>query len=73
MIKIGQRTGNPLSEIRGVLDALPAERADSARNWAALSIRWRRSLDDRIVRLTAPRNQIADQLQRTISSLPRSE
>lgn len=58
VIKIGQRAGIPLSEIREVLDTLPADRAVSARNWAALSNRWKRSLDDRIARLTALRNQL---------------
>ena len=58
VIKIGQRAGIPLSEIRNVLDTLPADRAVSARNWAALSNRWKRSLDDRIARLTALRDQL---------------
>ena len=58
VIKIGQRAGVPLSEIRDVLDTLPADRAVSARNWAALSKRWKRSLEDRIARLTALRDQL---------------
>lgn len=58
VIKIGVRAGIPLSEIRDVLDTLPADRAVSARNWAALSNRWKRSLDDRIARLTALRDQL---------------
>ncbi len=58
VIKIGQRAGIPLSEIRDVLDTLPEDRAVSARNWSALSNRWKRSLDDRIARLTALRNQL---------------
>src|SRR5215469_635561 len=47
VIKIGQRAGIPLGEIRSVLDTLPADRAVSARSWAALSNRWKRSLDAR--------------------------
>jgi MerR family redox-sensitive transcriptional activator SoxR len=58
VIKIGQRAGIPLTEIREVLDTLPEDRAISARNWAALSNRWKRSLDDRIARLTALRDQL---------------
>lgn len=58
VIKIGQRAGIPLAEIRGVLATLPADRAVSARNWAALSNRWKRSLDDRIARLSALRDQL---------------
>ncbi|HEV3090013.1 MAG TPA: redox-sensitive transcriptional activator SoxR [Candidatus Cybelea sp.] len=58
VIKIGQRAGIPLAEIREVLDTLPADRAVSARNWAALSKRWKERLDDRISRLTALRNQL---------------
>ncbi|MBV8725386.1 MAG: redox-sensitive transcriptional activator SoxR [Candidatus Eremiobacteraeota bacterium] len=58
VIKIGQRAGIPLSEIRDVLDTLPADRAVSAKSWAALSRRWKGSLDDRIARLTALRDQL---------------
>jgi len=58
VIKIGQHAGIPLAEIREVLDTLPADRAVSARNWAALSHRWKRSLDDRIARLTALRDRL---------------
>jgi MerR family redox-sensitive transcriptional activator SoxR len=58
VIKIGQRAGIPLTEIRDVLDTLPADRAINAKNWAALSKRWKRNLDDRIARLTALRDQL---------------
>jgi MerR family redox-sensitive transcriptional activator SoxR len=56
VIKIGQRAGISLAEIRGVLSTLPADRAVSAKNWATLSKRWQRSLDERIARLTALRD-----------------
>ena len=56
VIKIGQRAGISLAEIREILDTLPHDRAVSARNWAALSRRWKASLDDRIARLTALRD-----------------
>jgi len=58
VIKIGQRAGIPLTEIREMLDTLPADRAINAKSWAALSKRWKRSLDDRIARLTALRDQL---------------
>ncbi|MGB6517366.1 MAG: redox-sensitive transcriptional activator SoxR [Candidatus Cybelea sp.] len=58
VIKIGQRAGISLGEIREVLDTLPADRAVSARSWAALSNRWKRDLDDRIARLTALRDRL---------------
>ncbi len=58
VIKIGQRAGIPLSEIRDMLDTLPSDRAISAKNWAALSKRWKSGLDDRIARLTALRDQL---------------
>ena len=41
-----------------MLDTLPADRAVSVRSWAALSKRWKQSLDDRIERLTALRDQL---------------
>jgi MerR family redox-sensitive transcriptional activator SoxR len=58
VIKIGQRAGISLGEIREVLDTLPADRAVSARSWAALSKRWQRNLEDRIARLTALRDRL---------------
>ena len=58
VIKIGQRAGISLTEIREVLDTLPSDRAVSARSWAALSKRWKRDLDERIARLTALRDQL---------------
>ncbi len=58
VIKIGQRAGIPLTEIRSVLDTLPADRAINAKNWAALSNRWKRRLDERIARLEALRDQL---------------
>jgi MerR family redox-sensitive transcriptional activator SoxR len=58
VIKIGQRAGISLAEIRGVLSTLSADRAISAKNWATLSKRWQRSLDERIARLTALRDRL---------------
>jgi MerR family transcriptional regulator, redox-sensitive transcriptional activator SoxR len=58
VIKIGQRAGISLAEIRRMLGTLPADRAVSAKNWATLSKRWKNSLDERIARLTALRDQL---------------
>jgi MerR family redox-sensitive transcriptional activator SoxR len=58
VVKIGQRAGIPLAEIRDVLDTLPADRAVSVRSWTALSKRWKQSLDDRIERLAALRDRL---------------
>ncbi len=58
VIKIGQRAGISLGEIRDMLDTLPHDRAISARNWAALSRRWKEDLDERIARLSALRDSL---------------
>lgn len=58
VIKIGQRAGISLGEIRELLDTLPADRAVSVRSWTALSKRWKESLDERIERLAALRDQL---------------
>lgn len=60
VIKVAQRTGVPLAEIKAALDALPANRALSARDWEKLSRRWRADLDARIQTLTALRDQLGD-------------
>jgi MerR family redox-sensitive transcriptional activator SoxR len=58
VIKVAQRTGIPLVEIRDALATLPDERTPTAEDWATLSMRWRTSLDDRINRLTRLRDQL---------------
>lgn len=58
VIKIGQRAGISLAEIRDMLDTLPHDRAVSARSWAALSRRWKLDLDERIARLSALRDSL---------------
>jgi MerR family redox-sensitive transcriptional activator SoxR len=50
-IRIAQRVGIPLSEIRSALDALPDGRTPNRHDWARLSEQWRTELDDRIHRL----------------------
>ena len=60
VIKVAQRTGMPLSEIREALAALPSDRAPSADDWRTLSTNWRDELDARIRRLTQLRDQLGD-------------
>ncbi|HZO93529.1 MAG TPA: redox-sensitive transcriptional activator SoxR [Candidatus Baltobacteraceae bacterium] len=60
VIKVAQRAGIPLVEIRDALSGLPSGRALSAADWRRLSKRWRSDLDERIARLTALRDQLGD-------------
>lgn len=58
VIKVAQKAGVPLAEIRAALDSLPAQRAPTARDWRRLSGRWRAELDARIARLTRLRDHL---------------
>lgn len=58
IIKVAQRTGIPLAEIRAALEALPQDRALSAADWHSLSREWRNDLDQRIALLTALRDRL---------------
>ena len=58
IIKVAQRTGIPLAEIREALATLSDERTPTAEDWKRLSIGWRSSLNDRIERLTRLRDQL---------------
>jgi MerR family redox-sensitive transcriptional activator SoxR len=60
VIKVAQRAGISLGEIRDALGTLPTGRTISARDWTRLSKRWSDDLDERIARLTALRNQLGD-------------
>ena len=55
VIKIAQRTGIPLGEIKAALDKLPADRPVSGEDWRRMSAAWRDDLDHRIAQLTALR------------------
>ncbi|PPL19479.1 redox-sensitive transcriptional activator SoxR [Microterricola pindariensis] len=50
-IKVSQRVGVSLADIRAALDSLPGDRAPSPRDWARISERWRAQLDARIAEL----------------------
>jgi len=60
VIKVAQRAGISLREIRDALATLPTGRSISARDWTHLSKRWRDDLDARIDRLSALRDQLGD-------------
>lgn len=60
IIKVAQRTGIPLAEIRDALDTLPRNRTPGTRDWQRLSSSWRARLDDRIERLIRLRDQLSD-------------
>jgi MerR family redox-sensitive transcriptional activator SoxR len=58
VIKVAQRTGIPLKEIREALATLPEKRTPTSADWKKLSARWRAQLSDRIERLTRLRDQL---------------
>ncbi|MCL6713607.1 redox-sensitive transcriptional activator SoxR [Pseudomonas sp. R2.Fl] len=58
IIKVAQRTGIPLAEIRDALSSLPEGRTPTAADWRKLSARWQADLDDRIERLTRLRDHM---------------
>lgn len=60
VIKVAQRIGIPLAEIRAALDGLPLNRSPTAADWAQLSSRWRDELDARIDTLSRLRDQLSD-------------
>lgn len=59
IIKVAQRAGIPLKEIAETFAALPQGAAPTARDWAALSARWKADLDERIARLVRLRDQLS--------------
>ena len=58
VIKVAQRAGIPLADIREALAALPRGVAPTAEDWGRMSAQWRSELDQRIRRLTALRDQL---------------
>lgn len=57
-IRISQRVGIPLNEIRDALHTLPEGRTPTRRDWARLSTVWRKDLDQRITQLTRLRDNL---------------
>ncbi|HET7814079.1 MAG TPA: redox-sensitive transcriptional activator SoxR [Candidatus Baltobacteraceae bacterium] len=60
IIKVAQRAGISLNEIRDALSTLPTGRPVSANDWARMSKRWKNDLDARIRKLEALRDQLGD-------------
>ncbi|REE99823.1 redox-sensitive transcriptional activator SoxR [Thermomonospora umbrina] len=59
-IRVSQRVGIPLSDIREALSRLPEERTPTVDDWAALSESWRDKLDERIAQLQRLRDDLTD-------------
>jgi len=57
-IRVSQRVGVALAEIRAALDTLPEGRTPTKRDWARLSSRWRADLEERIVQLERLRDSL---------------
>jgi MerR family redox-sensitive transcriptional activator SoxR len=59
-IRVAQRAGVPLGEIRSVLSSLPHGRAPSQADWRQLSSQWRAEVEERIRSLTQLRDRFDD-------------
>lgn len=57
-IKVAQRVGLSLAEIREALDSLPDRRTPTRKDWERLATRWRPMLDERIALLEAMRTKL---------------
>jgi MerR family redox-sensitive transcriptional activator SoxR len=57
-IRIAQQVGITLDEIREALRDLPENRTPTKADWARLSARWRRRLDERIALMERLRDQL---------------
>ena len=58
VIKVAQRTGIPLAEIREALSVLPHDRPLAAEDWSRLSQNWRNQLEKRIMQLQNLRDHL---------------
>lgn len=58
IIKVAQRTGIPLEEIKAALSHYPPGSKLTAAQWRTLSSRWRHGLDERIQKLTRLRDEL---------------
>jgi MerR family redox-sensitive transcriptional activator SoxR len=57
-IRIAQQVGVSLDEIRDALTALPESRTPTKADWARLSARWRKRIEDRIALMERLRDQL---------------
>lgn len=60
LIRIAQRVGIPLADVRAALAELPEARTPTRGDWAQLSERWRDELDERIHRLQQLRDDFTE-------------
>jgi MerR family redox-sensitive transcriptional activator SoxR len=60
VIRVAQRVGVALSEIKKALDTLPTGGAPSRADWARLSSAWRADLDGRLAQLRKLRDTLDD-------------
>lgn len=58
-IRVAQRVGLSLEEIRGALASLPESRTPTKADWARLSAAWRPRLDEQIALLQRLRDELA--------------
>ncbi|POP22843.1 redox-sensitive transcriptional activator SoxR [Serratia marcescens] len=58
VIKIAQRAGLPLEEIRAALSRFPIGSKLTSEQWGVLSSAWSKTLDERIQRLTVLRDHL---------------
>ncbi|MGO4105482.1 redox-sensitive transcriptional activator SoxR [Leifsonia sp. YAF41] len=59
-IRVSQRVGIPLADIRTALDSLPESRTPTKADWARLSRIWKSELDARIADLQHLRNDLTE-------------
>jgi len=59
-IRVSQRVGIPLADIRTALDSLPDGRTPTRADWARLSAMWKTELDARIADLQHLRNDLTE-------------
>ena len=57
-IKVAQRVGLSLGEIKAALDSLPSGRTPNRREWARLAASWQPILDERIALLESMKEQL---------------
>ncbi|MEX1081559.1 MAG: redox-sensitive transcriptional activator SoxR [Halofilum sp. (in: g-proteobacteria)] len=60
VIRVAQRAGIPLAQIRETLANLPDQRTPTAVDWRRLSAEWQAELDARIAHLTELRDQLGE-------------
>ncbi|NED98734.1 redox-sensitive transcriptional activator SoxR [Phytoactinopolyspora halotolerans] len=60
LIRVAQRVGIPLAQIKEALDNLPDGRTPTKKDWEKLSRAWRQELDERIHALQQLRDDFTD-------------